>query len=69
MNAPHPIRSPLDELYADRADTRPAMLYPVYGREGTLAWFLDYYAAVDFVNANLGTRNLFIGEPEYRRDA
>lgn len=60
------MRKPtVDELYANRPDTRAAMLWPVFGREGTVVWFLDYYAAVDFVNAELGKRNLYIGESEY----
>lgn len=63
MNAP--MRKPsVDELYQDRPDTRPKLLFPVFGREGTIAWFFDYYAAVDFVNANLPKRNLYIGESE-----
>lgn len=52
----------LDSYYQSRPDTRPDLLHPVYGRHGTIAWFTDYYAAVDFVNANLGRRNLYIGE-------
>lgn len=65
----------LDSYYQSRPDTRPKLLYPVFGREGTVGWFEDYYAAVDFVNANLGKRNLYIGKsvdpllPENRKVA
>ena len=68
MNAPHPVRPSLDELYSGKPVLR--FRYPVIGKTGAwsmgaVAWFDDYYAAVDYVNANGG----HIGEPEYRRCA
>jgi hypothetical protein len=39
-------------------------LWPVHDTRQTVAWFLDYDAAVDCVNTTTD-RELYIGEPQY----
>lgn len=59
MNAP--ARKPV-------AETRPAMRWPVTDDPFTMRpikWFDTWGEAVDCVNANLGKRNLYVGEPRY----
>lgn len=57
-----PVRIDLDAYYASIPDTRPKRLWPVFGREGTVAWFDQYEKAASFVSGQLGKRNLYIGE-------
>lgn len=60
-----PIQS-LDDYFLSRPDTRPKMRWPVSDNPFTMKtveWFDSWGEAVDAVNAALGTRNLYIGEP------
>ena len=61
------IRADLDAYYASRPDRRPALKWPVHDdywcASKPVAWFDDYGSAVEAVNAEIGTRNLYIGEP------
>jgi hypothetical protein len=62
----------LDDYYLSLPDTRPLMRWPVFDdpffAKKPVHWFDDYFAAVSFVNENLGTANYYIGEPrKWRR--
>lgn len=55
------FRSPLDELFADRPDTRPKMRWPVTDSASrVIEWHDDYWSAFDAVK---NTNDRFIGEP------
>jgi hypothetical protein len=62
MNAPFPQTKLASKL-------NPPMLWPVWSfanpSNPVVAYFFDYYDAVDFVNENLPERNFYIGEPKY----
>jgi hypothetical protein len=58
VNAPFPKTALADKL-------NPPMLWPVWSfanpSNPVVAYFFDYYDAVDFVNENLPERNFYIG--------
>ena len=58
-----PLRVNLDDYYASRPDTRPAMRWPIHRDffclEKPIAWFDSWGEAADFAMAN----DLFMGEP------
>jgi len=63
-------RSILDELYADKPPLPELYLWPVTDDPFTMKptrWFDSYGEAVDFVSANLGKVNFYIGEPKRKR--
>jgi hypothetical protein len=59
----------LDMLYADAPKPRERFLWPVVSDPFTMKpirWFDSWGEATDFVSANLGKVNLFVGEPKRR---